>query len=150
MLSRRVFSRLSQAVRLHRHVTTGSAAITSPLNYLDGKRVQAVNTQAEDDLPVLEPHTGNPQTPARIVSMVTMNWGTDSERAVIVMDGKKIPSNSSAVTFTVQGCKNRVSVPPVSAVRTTENEYTGVHADNQVLPTFEILILAYILSFHDE
>ena len=49
-----------------------------------------------------------------------------------------------------QGCKNRVSAPPVSAVRTTENEYTGVHADNQVLPTFEILILAYILSFHDE
>ena len=50
----------------------------------------------------------------------------------------------------LQGCKNRVSAPPVSAVRTTENEYTGVHADNQVLPTFEILILAYILSFHDE
>ena len=49
-----------------------------------------------------------------------------------------------------QGCKNRVSASPVSAVRTTENEYTGVHADNQVLPTFEILILAYILSFHDE
>ena len=49
-----------------------------------------------------------------------------------------------------QGCKNRVSAPPVSAMRTTENEYTGVHADNQVLPTFEILILAYILSFHDE
>ena len=49
-----------------------------------------------------------------------------------------------------QGCKNRVSAPPVSAVWTTENEYTGVHADNQVLPTFEILILAYILSFHDE
>ena len=43
-----------------------------------------------------------------------------------------------------QGSKNRVSMPPVSAVRTTENEYTGVHADNHVLPTFEILILAYI------
>ena len=52
--------------------------------------------------------------------------------------------------YIVQGCKNRVSAPPVSAVLTTENEYTGVHADNQVLPTFEILILAYILSFHDE
>ena len=50
----------------------------------------------------------------------------------------------------LQGCKNRVSAPPVSAVRTAENEYTGVHVDNQVLPTFEILILAYILSFHDE
>ena len=35
-----------------------------------------------------------------------------------------------------QGCNNRVSAPPVSAVRTTENVYTGVHADNQVLPTF--------------
>ena len=47
-------------------------------------------------------------------------------------------------------CRAVKIVWPVSAVRTTENEYTGVHVDNQVLPTFEILILAYILSFHDE
>ena len=55
--------------------------------------------------------------------------------------------NNCALISMAQGCKNRVSAWPVSAVRTTENEYTGVHADNQVLPTFEILILAYILLF---
>ncbi len=57
MLSRPALSRLLQAVSA-RHIHTGSAAITNPLHYTDGARLQPSNTNEDEQLEILEPHTG--------------------------------------------------------------------------------------------
>ena len=56
MLSKHIYRTGLRALR--RHISTGEAAVTQPLHFRDGKRVNPTNPDATHDFAVLEPATG--------------------------------------------------------------------------------------------
>lgn len=56
MLSKHIYRNGFKA--LSRRISTGEAAITQPLHFLDGKRVNATNPDASHDFKLVEPATG--------------------------------------------------------------------------------------------
>ena len=56
MLSKHIYR--SGLRTLQRHISTGQAAVTQPLHFLNGKRVSPTNPDSSHDFTVLEPATG--------------------------------------------------------------------------------------------
>lgn len=80
MLPRSGLLRCLSNILSRRAITTGPAAFTSPLHYVDGQRVEALNKNITDDLPVLEPHTGKALCRLRTAAEDDVNRAVKSAR----------------------------------------------------------------------
>ena len=81
MLSKHIYRSGLRALR--RHISTGEPAVTQPLHFLNGKRVNLTNPDATHDFAVLEPATGmyrNIETFPSFFLALTMTVLVDGEQ----------------------------------------------------------------------